>query len=234
LHRFSFPTAILFGVGACREVAPHLGERGCRRPLVVTDRGLAALPVFARFLDELKSLDAAVFSGVAGNPVRSQVMEGARAFRGHRADSIVGIGGGAALDVAKAIAPIIELISMSLRASRSWPSRTAIGSARAAMRTPSTAMPSHSGCHSGDRYDSTLCVSASIPVAAVIAAGKSTVSSGSANTALASSAGEKTIFFTCVVSSEITEERPTSDPVPAVVGTATKYGNALVIGRTCG
>jgi alcohol dehydrogenase class IV len=104
LHRFSFPTAILFGVGACREVAPHLGERGCRRPLVVTDRGLAALPVFARFLDELKSLDAAVFSGVAGNPVRSQVMEGARAFRGHRADSIVGIGGGAALDVAKAIA----------------------------------------------------------------------------------------------------------------------------------
>jgi alcohol dehydrogenase class IV len=104
LHRFSFPTAILFGVGACREVAPHLGERGCRRPLVVTDRGLAALPVFARFLDELKSLDAAVYSGVAGNPVRSQVMEGARAFRGHRADSIVGIGGGAALDVAKAIA----------------------------------------------------------------------------------------------------------------------------------
>ncbi|HEY3582913.1 MAG TPA: iron-containing alcohol dehydrogenase, partial [Casimicrobiaceae bacterium] len=104
MHRFSFPTAILFGVGACREVAPHLGERGCRRPLVVTDRGLAALPVFARFLDALKSLDAAVFSGVAGNPVRSQVMQGARAYREHRADCIVGVGGGAALDVAKAIA----------------------------------------------------------------------------------------------------------------------------------
>jgi hypothetical protein len=104
LHRFAFPTAILFGAGARREVAPHLLERGWRRPLVVTDRGLAALPVFARFLDELKSLDAAVFSGVAGNPVRSQVMQGARAYCEQRADSIVGIGGGAALDVAKAIA----------------------------------------------------------------------------------------------------------------------------------
>ena len=48
-------------------------------------------------------------------------------------------------------------------------SRTAIGSARAAMRTPSSAMPSHSGWYAGDRYDSTLCVSASMPVAAVIA-----------------------------------------------------------------
>ncbi|HET7135247.1 MAG TPA: iron-containing alcohol dehydrogenase [Casimicrobiaceae bacterium] len=104
MHRFAFPTAILFGAGARREVAPHLRERGWQRPLVVTDRGLAALPVFARFLDALKSLDAAVFSGVAGNPVRSQVMQGARAYREHRADCIVGVGGGAALDVAKAIA----------------------------------------------------------------------------------------------------------------------------------
>ena len=38
----------------------------------------------------------------------------------------------------------------------------------------------------------------------------------------ASNAGEKTIFLTCVTSSEMTDERPTSDPVPAVVGTATK------------
>jgi alcohol dehydrogenase class IV len=104
MHRFAFPTSILFGPGARREVAPHLRERGCSRPLVVTDRGLAALPVFAGFLDELRTLSPAVFSGVSGNPVRSQVMDGARAFREHGADSLVGIGGGAALDVAKAIA----------------------------------------------------------------------------------------------------------------------------------
>jgi hypothetical protein len=61
-----------------------------------------------------------------------------------------------------------------------------------------------------------------MPVAAVIAGGRSTVSSGSANTALARSRGEKMIFLMCVASSEMTLERPTSDPVPAVVGTATK------------
>ncbi|HEY3459357.1 MAG TPA: iron-containing alcohol dehydrogenase, partial [Casimicrobiaceae bacterium] len=104
MHRFAFPTAILFGAGARREVAPHLRERGWQRPLVVTDRGLAALPVFAAFLRDLDGVTHAVFSGVAGNPVASQVAHGADAYRAHDADSIIGIGGGAALDVAKAIA----------------------------------------------------------------------------------------------------------------------------------
>jgi alcohol dehydrogenase class IV len=104
LHRFAFPTSILFGAGARREVAPHLRAAGFTRPLVVTDCGLAALPVFANFRSELAGVTHAVFSGVFGNPVRSQVAEGANAYRAHEADSIVGIGGGAALDVAKAIA----------------------------------------------------------------------------------------------------------------------------------
>ena len=104
LHRFAFPTSILFGAGARREVAPHLRAAGFTRPLVVTDRGLAALPVFASFVSELAGVTHAVFSGVAGNPVRSQVVDGANAYRAHEADSIVGIGGGAALDVAKAVA----------------------------------------------------------------------------------------------------------------------------------
>jgi hypothetical protein len=65
-------------------------------------------------------------------------------------------------------------------------------------------------------------VSASMPVAAVTFAGKASVTSGSANTARASSFGEKTIFLTCVFSSEMTALRPTSLPVPAVVGSATQ------------
>jgi alcohol dehydrogenase class IV len=104
LHRFAFPTSIVFGAGSRREVAKHLRSAGRARPLVVTDRGLAALPVFAAFLHELDRLSHAVFSGVSGNPVRSQVIDGAQAYCAHGADSIIGIGGGAALDVAKAIA----------------------------------------------------------------------------------------------------------------------------------
>src|SRR5689334_11191869 len=96
-HRFAFPTSILFGPGARKEVAGHLAAAGRARPLVVTDRGLASLPVFEQFRGELARLSCAVFSNIHGNPVRSQVVEGANAYRAHRADSVVGVGGGAAL-----------------------------------------------------------------------------------------------------------------------------------------
>src|SRR5688572_16892932 len=84
----------------------HLEEQGLLRPLVVTDKGLAALPVYEEFLGLLGggSLAAGQFTGISGNPVHSQVVAGVNAFHDHQADSIVGLGGGAALDVAKAIA----------------------------------------------------------------------------------------------------------------------------------
>jgi alcohol dehydrogenase class IV len=106
IHTFSFPTEIRFGAGARHQIATHLAEKGFRRPLVVTDAGLAALPAFASLVEGLQGgpLEVAVFSGVAGNPVESQVVAGAEAWKAHRADCLVGVGGGAALDVAKAIA----------------------------------------------------------------------------------------------------------------------------------
>ena len=104
IEKFAFPTTIHFGAGARKLVAEHLTNQGVKRPLVVTDRGIAALPLLPQFVDELKGLDAAVYSGVSGNPVRKQVMDGADAYKAHRADAVIGLGGGAALDVAKAIA----------------------------------------------------------------------------------------------------------------------------------
>jgi alcohol dehydrogenase class IV len=103
LHRFAFPTPIHFGAGARRQVAAHLREQGLSRPLIVTDRALAQLPVLAEFRTHLDGLDVAVFDGVFGNPTCSQVMAGAAAFRAHGADCIIGFGGGAALDVAKVV-----------------------------------------------------------------------------------------------------------------------------------
>jgi alcohol dehydrogenase class IV len=103
LHRFSFPTDIHFGPGARSRVAPHLRDAGCRRPLLVTDRALATLPVLSEFRGHLQGLDIAVYDGVAGNPTASQVMAGAQAFREHGADAVIGFGGGAALDVAKLV-----------------------------------------------------------------------------------------------------------------------------------
>jgi alcohol dehydrogenase class IV len=103
LSSFAFPTAIQFGPGARKEVAAHLRERGLKRPLIVTDKALAALPVLAEFQSHLDGLDVAVFPGVFGNPTASQVMAGAAAYKAHGADCIIGFGGGAALDVAKVV-----------------------------------------------------------------------------------------------------------------------------------
>ncbi|AMO23150.1 iron-containing alcohol dehydrogenase [Ramlibacter solisilvae] len=103
ITQFAFPTPIRFGAGARREVAGHLRQRGLARPLIVTDRALAALPVLAEFRSHLQDLDSAVYAGVFGNPTASQVMAGAEAFRAHRADCVIGFGGGAALDVAKVV-----------------------------------------------------------------------------------------------------------------------------------
>ncbi|HZY15006.1 MAG TPA: iron-containing alcohol dehydrogenase [Ramlibacter sp.] len=103
LANFSFPTAIRFGPGARKEVAAHLQAQGCRRPLLVTDQALAALPVLAEFRTQLQGLQVLVFSGVHGNPTASQVVAAAEAFRTHGADGVIGFGGGAALDVAKVV-----------------------------------------------------------------------------------------------------------------------------------
>lgn len=103
ITNFAFPTPIRFGAGARKLVAAHLLEVGCKRPLIVTDRALSALPMLAEFQTHLQGLEVSVFAGVFGNPNCSQVMDGAAAFKAHGADCVIGFGGGAALDVAKVV-----------------------------------------------------------------------------------------------------------------------------------
>lgn len=108
--QYNFPTRIQFGPGAIRLLPSALREAGKTRPLIVTDRLLAPLgPVTGT--DEMLRADGLsplVFSGIWGNPVASQVAAGVAAFREHEADSVVGLGGGAAIDVAKAIMLMIH------------------------------------------------------------------------------------------------------------------------------
>jgi alcohol dehydrogenase class IV len=106
IQHFSFPTAIHFGPGARTLVAEHLKNAGVKRPLIVTDKGVAALPMTPTLAGDLRAagLDAAIFGGVFGNPTATQVKEGVAAYKKHRSDGVVGLGGGAALDVAKAVA----------------------------------------------------------------------------------------------------------------------------------
>ena len=103
---FSFPTLIQFGPGVRKDVGAHLKTQGVERPLLVTDKGLAALPLPKELMESVRAAgpEPALFSDIAGNPVESSVTGGVAAYRAHQADGIIGLGGGAALDVAKAIA----------------------------------------------------------------------------------------------------------------------------------
>ena len=107
---FSFPTAIDFGIGVRRGVAPMFKERGCKRPLIVTDAGLAKLPLIhdLEVLFSGDGLEPQVFSGIVGNPVESQVKAGITAYREGGCASIIAVGGGAAMDVAKVIGVMVN------------------------------------------------------------------------------------------------------------------------------
>jgi len=101
LSIFSFPTTILYGPGAVARLPEELAGRGVSRPLLVTDSGLVRTPVFARVAALLP--EAAVFSAVEPNPTEKNVLDGVAACRASGCDGIVGLGGGSALDAAKAI-----------------------------------------------------------------------------------------------------------------------------------
>ncbi|MBX7181728.1 MAG: iron-containing alcohol dehydrogenase [Bacteroidia bacterium] len=105
IYQYNFPTRIRFGAGAMLEVAPHLKQEGYSRPLVVTDPVVKDLPFFKQLLASLEAqgLKPTAFYDIHKNPVKSDVLKGGDVFDLEKCDSIVGIGGGAALDVARAI-----------------------------------------------------------------------------------------------------------------------------------
>ncbi|MDE3121375.1 MAG: iron-containing alcohol dehydrogenase, partial [Paracoccaceae bacterium] len=103
---WSYPTAVKFGPGRVQELAHFCKEAGIARPLLVTDRGLAALPITARALDILEAggLGRAVFSEVDPNPTEANMTAGIAAYRAGGHDGVICFGGGSALDLGKMIA----------------------------------------------------------------------------------------------------------------------------------
>jgi alcohol dehydrogenase class IV len=103
---WNYPTLIRFGAGRIRELPDACRTLGIQRPLIVTDPGLAKLPMIANAAQVLGAagLSAAVFADIQANPVEANVTNGVAAFRGGSHDGVIAFGGGSALDVGKAIA----------------------------------------------------------------------------------------------------------------------------------
>jgi alcohol dehydrogenase class IV len=103
---WNYPTQMLFGAGRIRSLAQACKGLGMSRPLLVTDPGLADLPMVrdAIAADEAEGLPTGLFSEVKPNPVGRNVDEGVAAFKAGGHDGVIAFGGGSGLDAAKAVA----------------------------------------------------------------------------------------------------------------------------------
>jgi alcohol dehydrogenase class IV len=105
-RNWSYPTPIKFGVGRIAELAEHCAAAGVKKPLLVTDKALASLPITAAALDSLAAagLERAVFSDVDPNPNEQNMTDGIAAYLAGQHDGVICFGGGSALDLGKMIA----------------------------------------------------------------------------------------------------------------------------------
>jgi alcohol dehydrogenase class IV len=106
VRQYNFPTIIRFGAGAVNELPAHLSSNGLEKVLLVTDPTVVQLGFFKTIKEslQLKNISVEVFSDIHKNPVKSDVLQGGDVFIHTGRDCIIGIGGGAAMDVARAIA----------------------------------------------------------------------------------------------------------------------------------
>lgn len=105
-RNINYPTAIKYGAGRIKELAEHCKANGISRPLFVTDKGLAPMPMVADILSDLSraGLKVEMFSDVRPNPSEENVLAGCKAFKAGRHDGVIAFGGGSGLDTGKMIA----------------------------------------------------------------------------------------------------------------------------------
>jgi len=103
---WSYPTTVRFGAGRVSELADACRAAGIDNPLLVTDPGIAALPMTDAALGTLHraGLGGAIFSEVQGNPTDANVEAGLALMREGGHDGVIAFGGGSALDAGKVIA----------------------------------------------------------------------------------------------------------------------------------
>jgi alcohol dehydrogenase class IV len=105
VYQYNFPTIIRFGAGAVQELPAYLNINGFNKPLIVTDPTVAQLSFFKKIMEDLRrhNISPEIFHDIHKNPIKSDVYKGTEVWDNTGRDCIIGVGGGAALDVARAI-----------------------------------------------------------------------------------------------------------------------------------
>jgi len=107
---WNYPTAIRVGVGRVNEIADVCQQYHTKSPLLVTDPGVAALPMVSQIVDRCNDagLNIAVFSDVKPNPTGENVRSGVKAYKDGNHDGVIALGGGSGLDAGKAVAVAVD------------------------------------------------------------------------------------------------------------------------------
>lgn len=105
IYQYNFPTTIRFGAGSSKELGDYLVKNNLAKSLIVTDKTVAELTFFKEIINDLKkkNISVEVFSDIHKNPVKSDVYKGTEVYDATKRDAIIGIGGGASIDVARTI-----------------------------------------------------------------------------------------------------------------------------------
>ena len=105
VYSFNFPTPVRFGAGVIKELGSYLKDNNLSSPLLVTDHNVAELKFFKEIQKDLEQqgLNSEIYKEMHKNPIKSDVLQGGERYHETKRDCIIGIGGGVALDVARAI-----------------------------------------------------------------------------------------------------------------------------------
>ena len=140
---WSYPTQIRFGLQQIQHIAAACRDAGIKRPLFVTDRGLASAPVTQSTLSLLRaaSIEYGCFTEVDSNPTDSNLSAGVEAFTAGKHDGVIAFGGGSGLDLGKLIAfmagqtrPVWDFVDKS-----DWWTRANSGAIAPIITIPTTA-----------------------------------------------------------------------------------------------
>jgi alcohol dehydrogenase class IV len=103
---WNYPTTMWVGKDRINDLGKACKQLNIKKPLLVTDGGLAKTKMVSNILNQLKieGLETNIFSNVVGNPTGINVNEGVKEYHNNKNDGVIAFGGGSGLDVGKAIA----------------------------------------------------------------------------------------------------------------------------------